>query len=338
MNQLFEKGLLTEIPCGLNFAYVIEDNSEFLSTDYKVLLSQQNKNFISCMKMYYNGKIQLFYLTSEYQTFESILPKLNAESFVTIATNLLAAIVEVKSNGFLSIENINIDRSYIFVDQNTFRVSLVYIPMATAAYMDAFAFENELRTGMIRLINEMPNIQSNRTLEFVDELASGSSSLEDIYHYIKGGKIHRQHGGIPGQTPMRPQTAGPVGMPGPMSMPGPMPMAGPMGMGGAPAGMMRPVTMVAMNAPTRVEISITKSDFVIGKGSNGTDAIISFNNAISRKHCKITEQNRQYFITDLQSANGTYLNREKLLPNQPYPLKNGDIIRLANSDFQINIG
>lgn len=45
-----------------------------------------------------------------------------------------------------------------------------------------------------------------------------------------------------------------------------------------------------------------------------------------------------YTITDLQSANGTYVNKIRLQPNQPYPINNGDIIRLANSDFQVSIG
>ena len=42
-------------------------------------------------------------------------------------------------------------------------------------------------------------------------------------------------------------------------------------------------------------------------------------------------------ITDLQSANGTYVNKAKLQPNQSTPIKNGDVIRLANSDFQVSI-
>lgn len=64
MNQLLESGKLQEIECGRNFAYILAENAEFLSTDYKVLQSQQNNNFIPCMRMFYNGKTQLFYLMS----------------------------------------------------------------------------------------------------------------------------------------------------------------------------------------------------------------------------------------------------------------------------------
>lgn len=311
MNQLLESGKLQEIECGRNFAYILAENAEFLSTDYKVLQSQQNNNFIPCMRMFYNGKTQLFYLVSDWQSLEALLPKLNAEAFITVVTNLLAAIVDVKNNGFLSVENININRTRLYVDPNTLKVSLVYVPTATSAYGDAFIFENELRTSLIKIINEMPNLQSNRTFEFANELSNGSTSLEDLYHYLKGGNIRRQPEGGGQQF-------------GQQNM--------------APQGLSRRVNIIAMNAPTRVEISVNKNDFILGKGSMGTDAIISFNPAISRKHCKISEQNRQIFVTDLKSANGTYLNREKLMPNQPYPLSNGDVIRMANSDFQVIIG
>ena len=58
---------------------------------------------------------------------------------------------------------------------------------------------------------------------------------------------------------------------------------------------------------------------------------------ISRVHCRIDRRDEDYTITDLQSANGTFVNRIKLQPGTPQIIKNGDIIRLANSDFQVSI-
>ena len=90
---------------------------------------------------------------------------------------------------------------------------------------------------------------------------------------------------------------------------------------------------IAMNAPARFEIVVNKSVFMIGK-KDTNDGVITFNKMISRVHCKITSSRGQYWITDLQSSNGTFINHARLQPNQPYELKNGDIVRLANSDFQ----
>jgi hypothetical protein len=49
---------------------------------------------------------------------------------------------------------------------------------------------------------------------------------------------------------------------------------------------------------------------------------------VSRRHARIIFQDG-YFLEDLESVNGTFLNKQKLLPRQPMPLKNGDEIRLG---------
>ena len=59
MNRLLENSLLQEIACGTNFAYVLSDNGMFLPTEYKVLQSQANSNFVKCMKMLSNGNLQI---------------------------------------------------------------------------------------------------------------------------------------------------------------------------------------------------------------------------------------------------------------------------------------
>ncbi len=96
------------------------------------------------------------------------------------------------------------------------------------------------------------------------------------------------------------------------------------------------MVLIAMNAPSRVEIPITKSEFRIGKKSDN-DGIVDFNKMISRQHCIISKKGDQYVICDLQSANGTFVNGERLSAGKTYLLKNGDVVRLANSDFQVVI-
>jgi VWFA-related protein len=68
--------------------------------------------------------------------------------------------------------------------------------------------------------------------------------------------------------------------------------------------------------------------FVIGR-SEGTLIIQDPN--ISRKHARITYDNVQgaYFITDLNSSNGTRLNAQRLAPGQPTRLVNGAVIGLG---------
>jgi len=311
MNALVEKGFMIEMACGSNFSYVLSDNSAFLSTEYKVLQSQANSCFVKCMKMLYNGKIQLFYLTKTLKPFSALLPSLDADSFLTIVGNLLADIIDVKHNGFLSCQNIDISFDKVFVDPATYKVSLVYVPVSKRIYEDSSTFENEVRTGLVKLITGISTLSVPKTMQLASDLSNGLMTIEDLSARVKGGK--NTSGG---------------------SSSGGSSNSGNKGNTGNNSGKLR---IIAMNAPTRVEIDVTKDSFIIGKNASSVDGVISFNKMISRVHCRIDSRNGDYTITDLQSANGTYVNKIKLQPNQPHPIKNGDVIRLANSDFQVSV-
>lgn len=50
---------------------------------------------------------------------------------------------------------------------------------------------------------------------------------------------------------------------------------------------------------------------------------------VSRRHAKIVYQGGEFYIEDVGSANGTFLNDRRLTPYLPYPLKAGDTIQLG---------
>lgn len=50
---------------------------------------------------------------------------------------------------------------------------------------------------------------------------------------------------------------------------------------------------------------------------------------ISQKHLCIELKDNKWTLADLDSSNGTFLNDDRLLPNKPCPLKNGDAIKIG---------
>lgn len=308
MNLLAERGLLTEMTCGSNFAYLLSDNDDFLSTEYKVLQSQANRCFVKCMKMLFNGRIQLYYLVNGRKPLFELLENLEAESFLTIVSNLLGCIIDVKSNGFLSCQNIDISLERIYVDQATYKVCLVYLPLKQRLYGDYSVFENELRTGLVRLISRTASLNSAKVLQLSSDLSNGILTLEELWNRLRGAL---------GAAPVTMERKKDAFIRGPVRR---------------TAGGMR---IIAMNAPSRVEIAVTKNSFVIGKSASAADGVVSFNQKISRRHCRVDSDGQRYRITDLGSTNGTKVNGICLETNRPHLLNNGDVIRLADSDFQV---
>jgi pSer/pThr/pTyr-binding forkhead associated (FHA) protein len=66
--------------------------------------------------------------------------------------------------------------------------------------------------------------------------------------------------------------------------------------------------------------------------------IVLASKRVSRKHIEIRIEGENFFITDLGSGNGTFLNSQKLSPNEKTLLRTNDKIRVENFDivFQAN--
>ncbi len=56
---------------------------------------------------------------------------------------------------------------------------------------------------------------------------------------------------------------------------------------------------------------------------------------ISRRHCKIHQRGTTYLVEDVGSANGTYLNGQRLTPYLPHVLKDGDELQLGRVKLQV---
>lgn len=189
MNVALGNGAISEMECGNNFAYVLNENSQFLLTEYKVLQAQGNRGFVKCMKMMHNGKTELYYMASGYKNLASLITLLDADGFMMIAANFIQNIIEVKNNGFLSCQNIALSFDKIFIDMSDYRTYLTYLPANTGQTEDYAAFEAELRTSLIKIIKNSTNLESEKTAQFAVDLSDGTLTLQDLYNHICGTKI-----------------------------------------------------------------------------------------------------------------------------------------------------
>lgn len=81
------------------------------------------------------------------------------------------------------------------------------------------------------------------------------------------------------------------------------------------------------------QISISKTPFCIGR-STDTNYRID-NPKVSRKHCSITILSGQFYIEDLGSSNGTYLNGDKIAPYQKIAIQDGDTLKIGGREHYV---
>lgn len=82
-------------------------------------------------------------------------------------------------------------------------------------------------------------------------------------------------------------------------------------------------------------IKIPENGGVIGRNGTICKEYFCKNPYISRNHIKIYCNRGKYLIEDLGSINGTKLNGLKLYPNTSVHLHGGDVISLANMNFEV---
>lgn len=81
------------------------------------------------------------------------------------------------------------------------------------------------------------------------------------------------------------------------------------------------------------KIFVDKDSFVIGRIKSQSD-YVSFNAAVGKLHAEIINKDRAYYIKDLNSRNGTFINGERIVSNVEHSIQNNDRIAFANSEYK----
>ena len=91
--------------------------------------------------------------------------------------------------------------------------------------------------------------------------------------------------------------------------------------------------VVAQGPRAGTAIPINKPQYVIGRDAGCQ--LRPASNAVSKRHCIITQREDQLFVEDLKSTNGTFLNEEKL--DGEREAHDGDSLSIGPLHFNIKI-
>src|SRR4051812_16215397 len=79
---------------------------------------------------------------------------------------------------------------------------------------------------------------------------------------------------------------------------------------------------------------LEEDEFTIGRDVKNNIVVDKDN--VSRRHAKIVMRQGQFFVSDLGSTNGTYLNDEEVLEEKP--LRSGDLVKVGSTIFKFLSG
>jgi len=88
---------------------------------------------------------------------------------------------------------------------------------------------------------------------------------------------------------------------------------------------------------TNERIFIHDTPFMIGKKRSAVNYCIEDNATVSRVHAQITCKNGEFFVTDLDSTNYTFVNGRQIDAKEPTVLAHGTVIGFSDEEFEFNI-
>ena len=94
------------------------------------------------------------------------------------------------------------------------------------------------------------------------------------------------------------------------------------------------MTLISMNSRERNSVVLLKDSYLVGKLKAKTDIWID-DEAISRIHAKIQKEGDDYYLYDMNSTNGTFLNGRRLDVNEKVPLHVADEITFAGVGYYV---
>jgi len=78
--------------------------------------------------------------------------------------------------------------------------------------------------------------------------------------------------------------------------------------------------------------ALATQPLIVGRGEDCEIRVLD--TSVSRRHARIERIGDDFFVLDMQSTNGTYVNDRQSLPGDPIPMRDGDYLRVGNCIFR----
>lgn len=95
------------------------------------------------------------------------------------------------------------------------------------------------------------------------------------------------------------------------------------------------IVLTDIHSPVKSFQAPLRSSVVIGRKQDMCGIVIDYDKSVSGKHCEIKIKDGKFFINDLQSANGTYVNGCKVLTE--IEIFSGNIIKMGRLELRFEV-
>lgn len=161
--------------------YTFNNPNAFYEVSYKSMRANQNIDFIRCNYMRHNGNIRLLFHIENYCTLATAVTGMSPNAFASLLINILDAVLEIKSSGFINIETVDLEPKNIYIDMEELKPYFIYVPVNVQSTPEHYyAVVEYLKKSIVYMIQTNINLQSNLTSSISREIVNQCNSIESL--------------------------------------------------------------------------------------------------------------------------------------------------------------
>lgn len=341
---------------------VFKEDHLYNNVAFKVLQNQEKYGMIKCGKLSQNGKIKLVYDCGKYKSLNLILNQLKPKEFLTIVSNIHDVINRIIGNGFIKLENLLVNESTIYVDMTDFSVHLICLPLTTILIENKEVAKKQMEDVICNAANKIQGLSMLEVKKIFDE-----ENYEITYETMK--KVRDKEAPrtaveieksqpesiktrnvalvtlivigiisvLTGTTVMvaYEQLLGLVILVSGCLLGIVMYLILPKGEQKLNQNIVQSLVLQSTNSESGIKFNIESFPYTIGRQYGSVNGVIENQKTVGRVHCKISQDNGLYYIEDMNSMNGTFVNNKRLTQGQKVIINKGDTIRISKIEFVV---
>lgn len=306
----------------LDHNYLILEQEKF-EDHYQVGMMLRNKipGLLECSLSRMDKTAAFFYEITSKQNLRLVLERrhLKASELHGLLEQLLLTAQRCEEY-LLDTAQLLLDPDYIYLDPDQWEISFCFFPFYKAEK------ENELLGLAEYLLDRLDKQDADAVAlgyEFYRMAGEENASLEQVLSAWKKEKEIMEEAELPG-TRQEIRTEPEIEISQPAA-------------GGETVFLKKASGLVLHSEnPIYPSMEITSDQFLIGKKKDAVDGWLKAR-GISRLHGKISKEEGTYYLTDLNSTNGTFLNGGRLEVNEKARIRQGDIVGFADVKYVVDL-
>ena len=287
-------------------SFLFQEKDSYFEMGYLILKQAKLAGMLPYKRIQQNGKEKLCFQISKVEKLSDILSGLSEDEVIDVLYAVVFMTQRVEENGFMKKECIWCRYEQIYMDRESHSPMFAVLPITQEfRYADGSDWMKGFEDCLCRIAEYLSMKKQQRVQQLIKLYKAGQMKVEAFLE-----EINQLGNGISGLLVDKAEEDTSVKT--------------------------SKLELVYAGREGTFQFCMEKEEFSIGRGSE-SDGVLQVSMKVSRKHCVTTRINGNYFVQDLDSTNGTYVNSIQIPPFELMELEQNDVLCVGDVELRVQM-